>query len=203
MELDPAKTAVLVVHMVRDIVTREGAFGQIFADGVELHQVVPQVGRLLSTARAGGATPVYLRVVFKPGYPDLVANCPLLGMAAQTGALEDGKPGAEIVPELAPRDGELVIDHQRLTGFFGTELDVLLRARGITTVIACGVATNISVEGTARDAVNLGYRTVIASDACSTASDQAHQATLETFQLLGEVASVEEISAALQAPLPR
>jgi nicotinamidase-related amidase len=184
--------------MVRDIVTRDGAFGQIFAEGVERHQVVPQVGRLLSAARGAGSTPVYLRVVFKSGYPDLVANCPLLGMVVQTGALRVGEPGAEIVPELAPQDGDLVIDHQRLTGFFGTQLDALLRSRDVTTVVVCGVATNVTVEGTARDAVNLGYRTVIASDACSTASDEAHRATLETFQLLGEVATVEEVTSALQ-----
>ena len=61
-----------------------------------------------------------------------------------------------------------------------------------------GVATNVSVEGTAREAVNLGYRTLIAADACSAASDAAHQASLETFGLLGEVVTVEEIAAALQ-----
>jgi nicotinamidase-related amidase len=198
MDLDPRTTAVLAVHMVRDIVTREGAFGQFFGEGVERHHIVAHVGQLLSEARAAGSTPIYLRVVFRPGHPDLFVNCPLLGMVAQSGALEDGKPGAEIVPELAPQSDDLVIDHQRLTGFYGTELDVLLRARGITTVILSGVATNVAVEGTAREAVNLGYRTVIASDACSAASDQAHQASLETFGLLGEVATVDEITDALR-----
>ncbi|KXX55923.1 cysteine hydrolase [Rhodococcus sp. LB1] len=198
MELDPRTTAVIAVHMVRDIVARDGAFGAIFGDGVERHQIVDRVGQLLSTARGAGSTAIYLRVVFRPGYPDLLVNGPLFGMIAQTGAVEEGKPGAEIIPELAPEAGDLVIDHQRLTGFFGTGLDVLLRGRGITTVIFCGVATNVSVEGTAREAVNLGYRTVIASDGCSAASDQAHDATLETFGLLGEVVTVDEIAAAME-----
>lgn len=203
MELDPRNTAIVVVHMMRDIVSPGQAFGQIFAEGVERHQIVPQIDRLLSAARATGGTPVYLRVVFGPGHRNLVANAPMLAMAAQMGAAVEGTPGVEIVPELAPHDGELVIDHQRVSGFFGTQLDVLLRAAGITTVVVCGVATNVTVEGTARDAVNLGYRTVLAADACSTASDEAHQATLETFHLLGEVATVEEITAALQGAAPQ
>lgn len=202
MELDPKTTAVIAVHMLRDVVTHEGAFGQFFGEGVESGQIITKVGTLLDAARAAGSTVVYTRVVFKPGHSDLVANCPLLGMVAQTGAVEDGKPGAEIVGELTPTGSDLVVDHQRITGFHGTELDVLLRSRGITTVILAGVATNVSVEGTAREAVNLGYRTIIASDACSAAHDGAHQASLETFGLLGEVASVEEITAALGSVVP-
>jgi nicotinamidase-related amidase len=202
MELDPRTIAVVAVHMMRDVVTHEGAFGQFFGEGVERGQIVRQVGRLLDAGRSAGATTVYTRVVFKPGHPDLVVNCPLLGVVAQTGAVEDGTPGAEIVPELTPKAGEHVVDHQRLTGFHGTELDVLLRSRGITTVVLAGVATNVSVEGTAREAVNLGYRTVIASDACSAATDAAHQATLETFGLFGEVVTVDEVSAALGSVVP-
>jgi len=198
MELDPRTTAVVAVHMMNDVVTHEGAFGQFFGEGVERGQIVRQVGRLLDAARNAAATTVYTRVVFKPGHLDLVVNCPLLGVVAQTGAVEDGKHGAEIVPELTPKPGEHIVDHQRLTGFHGTELDVLLRGAGITTVVFAGVATNVSVEGTAREAVNLGYRTVIASDACSAASDQAHQATLDTFGLLGEVVTVREVEAALE-----
>ncbi len=198
MELDPRTTAVIAVHMMRDVVTHGGAFGQFFGEGVERHRIVDRVAQLLAAARAAGSPVVYTRVVFRPGHPDLVVNCPLLGVVAQTGAVEDGTPGAEIVPELAPSGSDLVVDHQRLTGFHGTELDVLLRGRGITTVVFAGVATNVSVEGTAREAVNLGYRTLIAADACSAASDAAHQASLETFGLLGEVVTVEEIAAALQ-----
>ncbi|GAA4906812.1 nicotinamidase-related amidase [Actinomycetospora succinea] len=198
MELDPRTTAVVAVHMINDVVTHEGAFGQFFGEGVERGQIIRQVGRLLDAARTAGATPVYTRVVFKPGHPDLVVNCPLLGVVAQTGAVEDGKPGAEIVPELTPQPGEHVVDHQRLTGFHGTELDVLLRGKGIKTVVLAGVATNVSVEGTAREAVNLGYRTIVVSDACSAASDEAHQATLDTFGLLGEVVTVNEVEAALE-----
>lgn len=66
----------------------------------------------------------------------------------------------------------------------------------IETVLFTGVATNITVEGTARDAVNLVYRAVIVSDACAAATDAAHDTTLETFSLLGQTATVEEIHAA-------
>ncbi|MFD9192289.1 cysteine hydrolase family protein [Streptomyces phaeochromogenes] len=201
-ELDPSRTAVINVHWQRDIVKADGAFGPFFAEPVERRGVIAGADRLNRAARDAGATIVYTRVAFRPGYPDLFANCPLLALVAEHQALEDGTEGAAIVKELTPEAGDLVITHPRITGFHGTELDVLLRGKGIDTVLFTGVATNVSVEGTAREAVNHGYRTVLVSDACSAASDEAHQATLDSFALLGEVSTTDALVAALKARTP-
>lgn len=67
----------------------------------------------------------------------------------------------------------------------------------MTTVLVAGVATNISVEGTARQALDLGYRTVVVADACSAADDRAHQASLDTLGLIGEVATLADVTEAL------
>ena len=197
MELNPARTAVIAVHMQKDIVNADGAFGGFFAAQAVERDVVGATGKLLDTARAAGATVVYTRVAWQPGYPDLVANSPLLGMVAQFGALVEGSDKAEIIPQLTPQDGDIVHTHQRVGGFSASQLDILLRSRGVDTVLFAGVATNASVESTARQASDLGYRTVIVTDACSAADPGAHDAAVASLGLLAEITSTAEVIDAL------
>jgi nicotinamidase-related amidase len=138
-----------------------------------------------------------VRIGFEPDYSDLTPNVPLLAMVAQFGALVSGTWQTEIVPEVAPHEGELVLTHTRTSPFQGTPLDAELRAKGIDTLVVLGIATNASVEDAARYAGNLGYRVVLASDASSAATEAAHLATLESFQLLGETKTNAEIAAGL------
>jgi biuret amidohydrolase len=81
-------------------------------------------------------------------------------MVAQAQCLVEGSAKAEIVPQLTAQDGDVVLTHKRVGGFSASQLDVILRARGIDTVLFAGVATNASVESTARQASDLGYRTI-------------------------------------------
>jgi nicotinamidase-related amidase len=197
MNLTPSRTAVIAVHMQHDIVTPEGAFGGFFAAQAAERDVIGQTGKLLDAARGAGATVVYTRVAWQPGYPDLVANSPLLAMVAQAQCLVEGSDKAEIVPQLTPQDGDVVLTHQRIGGFSASPLDVILRSRGIDTVLFTGVATNASVEGTARQASDLGYRTIIVTDACSAADPGAHDAAIASLGLLGEITTTAEAVEAL------
>lgn len=194
--LAPRATAVINIHWQRDIVTRAGALGPNFADEIESRDTIRHAARVLAIAREHDAMVVYARAAFRPGYPDLVRNCELFEGVAAAQCLQEGTPGAEIIPELAPRPGDPIVTHARLSAFHGTELDMMLRARGIVNVLMTGVATNITVEGTARDAVNLGYRTVIVADACAAGDAPAHQATLATFGLLGSVLDATSLATA-------
>ncbi|MHA6793094.1 cysteine hydrolase family protein [Pseudonocardia bannensis] len=198
MELDPRRTAIIAVHFQNDVITPDGAFGALFAEQATATGVVPTTKALQDAARAAGALVVYTRVAFQPGYGDLVGNFPLLAMVGQQGCLVDGTPAADIVDELLPAAGDIVVTHQRVSGFVGSELDAVLRGRGIDTVVITGVATNISVESTARSAGDLGYRTIVVSDACSAAAPEVHQASLETLGLLGEVVTGADVLAALK-----
>lgn len=197
MDLTPARTAVIAVHMQNDIVTPDGAFGGAFAAQAAERDVVTQVGTLLDAARHSGATAVYTRVAFRPGYPDLIPNAPLFGMVLQTQCLVDGSEQAQIVPRLTPRDDDIVLTHQRVSGFASSQLDVILRSRGIDTVLFAGVATNAAVEGTARQAVDLGYRTIIVADACSAGDPGAHDAAIASLEVLAEITTVAEAVEAL------
>jgi nicotinamidase-related amidase len=197
MQLDPAKTAVIAVHMQNDIVTADGAFGGFFAAQASERDVVAVTGKVLDAARSAGATVVYTRVAWQAGYPDMVANSPLLGIVVQSQCLIDGSEKAQIVPELTPADGDVVVTHQRVSGFSASQLEVLLRSRGIDTVVFTGVATNASVEGTARQASDLGFRTIVVEDACSAADPGAHSASIASLGLLAEISSSAEVLEAL------
>lgn len=190
---DPARTAIVAVHFQNDIVGPDGAFSGFFRAEVERTGVLATAARLLDGARTAGARIVYTRVAWKPDQSDLDANSPILGIVAQTKCLTDGTPGAAITDEVTPVDGDTVVTHQRVGGFSGSDLDATLRAAGVDTVVFTGVATNFSVEGTARAASDLGYRTVVVSDACSAASDAVHSASLESLGLLAEIVTTDEL----------
>ncbi|MFD6061346.1 cysteine hydrolase family protein [Rhodococcus wratislaviensis] len=208
ISLDPTRTALVNVHWQHDIVTPEGAFAPYFAESVQRHGVIGTTLGVVSAFRRVGALVVWTRAAFQPGYPELILNTGLNHAIKNLGALIDGSPGAQIIPDLSPQHQEPVVSHPGTSPFPNTALDSILRHHGIDTVLFTGVATNVTVEGSARDAVNLGYNVILVSDACAAATDEAHEATLATFSLLGKTAAAEDIQSALdlmeaaeQAPL--
>jgi biuret amidohydrolase len=144
--MDPDNTAVLAIHWQRDIVRREGAFGEFYGQTVERTGVVGRTAGVLASARELGVPIFYTRVCFGEGHPELLANSPLLKLVGQRNALVDGSPGADIVPDLSPQPGDVVVNHTRVAGTHGTSLIEQLRARSIESVAILGVSTNISVE---------------------------------------------------------
>lgn len=192
MELNPQRTAVIAIHCQGDIVSGNGAFAPFFHDQVVSRNVISKIDGLLENAREAGMTVIYTRVAFKPDFSDLKANSPLLKVVEQAGCLKDGTELADIVPELAPAADDVVITHQRVGGFV-PELTAVLEDRGINTLVFAGVATNASVESTARVATDAGYRVIIAEDACSAATPEAHQASIESLGLLADIATTADI----------
>jgi biuret amidohydrolase len=196
---DPTRTAVVAVHVQNDVVGTDGTFAGFFRAEIDRTGVLTTISRVLDGARSVGAKVVYTRVAWQPGFPDFHANSPLLGIVAQAKCLEDGSHGAAIIDELSPHAGDAVVTHQRVGGFQNSELDATLRDAGIDTVVFVGVATNASLEGTARVASDLGYRTVVVSDACSAATPAAHAASLESLGLLAEIVTADELLSHLGA----
>lgn len=192
-ELDPTRTAVVNVHWQHEVVSPEGAFGPFFAEQAARHRVASYAARVVTAVRSGGGTVVYTRAVYRPGYPELITNAPLFAMIPEQHAFLEGSPKTQNIDELTPEPDDLVVDHVRLTGFFGTELDLVLRHRKVETVLLTGVATNLSVAGTAFEAVNFGYRTVLVSDACTAGTDEVHRASLVALDQLCQVATTEDV----------
>jgi nicotinamidase-related amidase len=184
MDINRSETALLALHWQVDIVKPEGAFGPYFSEMVNATGVIPRTANVLQCARDAGIPVLYTRVCYRPGYPDLIVNCPLHKATVEQTALVDGSRGASIIAELAPQADDIVINHRRVTAFYGSDLNTILRNLGIKTLVIAGVATNITVEGTAREANNEGYDVIVLSDCCAAASVEIHRASLETLGLL-------------------
>lgn len=195
--IEPGRTAIVAVDFQNDIVGADGTFASLFRAEVERTNVIPVAVGLLDSARAAGVTVIYSRATFRPGYPELVANIPLFANVEQLGCLVDGTAGAAIIDELTPRTGDVVLTHHRVSCLHGTELDVVLRGASIDTVILTGVATNLAVESTARAGADLGYRVLVVSDACSTTSEPAHEASLASLAMFAEIVPAKSLLAAL------
>ena len=197
MNLDRNTTAVLALHWINDIVSEGGAFGEMFAGEVARTGVVGNARSVLTAARQAGVPVFYTRVVYQPGYPGLIVNGPLFEGIRPTGAFIAGGKGVEILPELAPQEGDTVLDNGRVSAFTDTGLHDTLRKRGIQTIVLTGVSTHITVQSSALAASDLGYRVVIVSDATSADSAASHEHALSALAVLCEITTSSETVQAL------
>ncbi len=201
--LDAPRTALLVIDMQYASGSRTHGLGRLLeeADRAEDGRqrfdriervVVPGIQRLLAAFRRAGSRIVYLTVGSElPDYADLPPH--MRGFARAVGNTR-GNREHEILDELAPEPGELVLNKTTTGAFTSSPLDAALRTFGIEDLVITGISTNSCVETTARDAADRGYRCVLVDDACGAARPELHEATLVSFRrLFGRVASIDDV----------
>lgn len=206
---DPEETALLVIDMQRDFV-EPGGFGAALGNDVSpLRSIIPATQRLLTAARAAKLSIIHTRECHKPDLSDCppakrARGAPSLriGDAGPMGRiLIAGEPGAEIIPELAPLDGEYVLDKPGKGAFYATDLSEQLAMRGIRTLLFAGVTTEVCVQTTMREANDRGYDCLLAEDATQSYFPAFKAATLDMIRaqgaIVGWTAKVAEIEAAL------
>ena len=176
MPFDPKHTAVVLIEYQNDFTSEGGALHGAVGDVMESTGMLENTRGLVEAARAAGATIVHAPITFAPGYGEL-ADHPygiLKGVVDST-AFVKGEWGAEIVDSLAPQEGDVVVEGKRgLDTFATTNLDFILRGRGITTVILAGFLTNCCVESTMRSAYENGYRVITLVDCTAATSAEEH-----------------------------
>jgi nicotinamidase-related amidase len=184
VEVEAARTAVVVVDMQRDFVDEDGALPVPGAG-----ETVPRIRRLLDWAREEGVAVVYTQDTHRAGDPEWE----IWGRH-----VEEGTRGWEIVPELAPREDELVFRKVRYDGFYDTGLDHHLRLHGIDTLIVCGTVANICVHYTAASAGLRWYRVIHPVDALSALTEFDMEAALRqaSFLFQAELTTVDGIAGA-------
>ena len=200
LELDKSKTALLAMDFENDIVHEEGALKDFgLAQMVKENGILAKVSTMLDAARSAGVKVVYVSVKFRPGHPEVSPYTGLFQAVVATNALVEGTWGAQIHEAVAPREGEPVVTKRAVSAFAASDLEKLLNASGISTLLLCGVATNFVVEGTAREAADRGYKVVVVGDCCSSMSQEAHDAALNTvLPFLATITTLDEVTAALQ-----
>jgi nicotinamidase-related amidase len=199
--LDPAKAALVVVHMVKGVAGEvDTPFERIFRPRAEKTGIIGVQARLLDSFRTRKAKVVYTAVTYQPGYPGVTRNSRLFRTLLDSGGglLLEGTPAVEVIDDLAPRPSEPIVRGQGANGFDRTILDTILRQAGLETLVLVGIATDVAVGSTARAACDLGYRTIVVSDACTADSDEAHARALDVHRAwFGETATADEVLSAL------
>lgn len=198
MALDPKSTAVLILDLQNDVIGPEGAFKDSGSPAHAASQnVVANVQRLAAAARKAGAAVIHVHHFASVGAShdlDSAQNAGLWQGTRAVDALKPGSWGAQPVAGLEPQDGDIVIEKQRVSAFFGTPLDVKLRGLGVSNVIVTGAWTNMSVESTIRYGADLGYEMTLVSDGTSTVSDDWQKAATEyAVTNLAEVRTTDEL----------
>jgi nicotinamidase-related amidase len=191
LRLDPQRTAVLCMDFQVGIVQN---FGGADADGLLARTVA-----LLQAARAAKARVGYVRVGFRPGYPEVSPNNLAFSTIRSSGRFEGDAPGSEIHPRVAPREGDFIVTKHRYGAFPGTDLDMILRANGVDTLVLAGISTSGVVLSTVRHAADADYRIVVVADCCADPDAEVHRVLTEkVFPKQARVANSAEVVAALR-----
>jgi nicotinamidase-related amidase len=192
------RAAVLTMEIQRGVVGDLSSFPELAAAAHEVG-LVANTARLLRAARAAEVPVVHCTAGFRPDRRGSPANAPLMSaMLRRPEHLVDATPAVELVPELEADPSDLVSHRGHgVSPFTGTNLDPTLRALGVSTVVATGVSLNLGILGLAIEAVNLGYRVVVATDAvCGVPRDYADALTRHTLALVAMLATCDELAVA-------
>jgi len=214
IEIDFEKSAVVVVDMQHAFASRGGTLGLAGADLSDAPRVVRTIRSVLDAARAAGLTIVHLQVGYKPDlsnaggtrspnyYKETAMHLMCTRPELKGKLLTEGGWDFAIVEELTPLPGEIVITKTRYSGFAGTTLDSQLRVCGIQYLFFAGIAANVCVESTLRDAYFLDYWPILIADGTMAAGGQKmYEATVFNVEsFFGWTITSDNLRACLSAP---
>jgi ureidoacrylate peracid hydrolase len=177
MAIDPNTTAVVLIEYQNDFTSDGGVLHGAVEEVMQKTDMLANTVKVVEAARDAGATIMHAPITFKPGYSELSAHpYGILKGVVDGNAFVKGEWGAEIVDDLAPQEGDIVIEGKRgLDTFASTNLDFILRSKGIKTVALGGFLTNCCVESTMRTAYENGYEVVTLNDCVAATSIEEHE----------------------------
>jgi nicotinamidase-related amidase len=212
LEIELARTALLVIDMQRDFL-EPGGFGEALGNDVKLlARAIAPCRRLLKGARGAKLLVIHTREGHRPDLSDAPPAKIARGEAGKRigdpgpmgRILVRGEAGHEIVSALAPLAGEPVIDKPGKGAFYQTDLALVLQSRGIETLLVCGVTTEVCVHSTVREANDRGFRCIVPADCCASYFPEFHDMGLRMIKaqsgIFGSVSGAAPVIAALNAP---
>ncbi len=193
--LDPSATALLLVDFINDIVSEGGKLaGKGYLTYIREHKIDERVGTLLGGARRAGWSVVHVRVGFSKTYADHPASSPLFGGAKKFGALALGGWGTEFAGFAQPLEDEVVVVKHRVSAFYGTDLEAVLRSLSVRNIVIAGCATDLAVQSAARDAHDRDFAVIVVDDACAAATKADHQSSLTVLAKIATIVTVADLA---------
>lgn len=177
------RNAIVCIDFINEIV---GASGKLatkgYFDFVTRHDTLTKLAKEQEDIRLAGGQVIHVHLGFAPDYSDHPRLSPLLGGARGAEILKLGTSSTEIVEQVAPKPGDLVIVKKRISAFYQTELERKLRDLSVEKLIIAGVATDLAVQSAARDAHDRDFQVEIAAECCAAANDEDHYGSLDTMR---------------------
>ena len=202
----PRASALLVIDMQRDFLDPLGYVAQTGVDVSILRRTIAPVRRLLAAARAATIPVIHTREGHRTDLSDLTvfkqrraagSGAPIGSVGPLGRLLVRGEPGHAIIADAAPLPGETVIDKPGFGAFYATDLELILRAAGISALTIAGVTTDICVHSTLREAVDRGFDCTTVADACAAGDPAVHAAMLTCIAgeggILGRVLNTDAV----------
>ena len=187
--INPPNTALLLLHWQNDLAIPSGKLSRDMPQRLAVDHTIEHVQSVIEASREQGMLVVYVNASHRPGYPEVTPRpSTLSGGIAQVGGLMRGEWGAEVIDQLKPMSEDIIIYNYSSSAFADTELDLILRNKGITDLVLTGLVTNWVVESTARDATNRGYNIYTLSDCCQGVNEEMHKWSLAN--ILSAIGSV-------------
>jgi nicotinamidase-related amidase len=205
VSIDPKRTAVVLIEYQNDFTSEGGVLHDAVKGVMEQTGMLENTRRLVEAARQAGATVVHAPITFAAGYGELSAHpYGILKGVVDSTAFVKGEWGSKIIDSLAPQEGDVVVEGKRgLDTFATTNLDFILRARGIDTIALGGFLTNCCVESTMRTGYEKGYKVITLEDCVAATSSEEHENAIKfDYPMFSEVMSSEALAAELGAPAP-
>jgi nicotinamidase-related amidase len=201
MSIDPQRTALVLIEYQNDFTSEGGVLHGAVKGVMEATNMLENTTRLVTAARAAGATIVHAPISFAPGYGELSRHpYGILKGVVDSTAFVKGEWGSAIVDVLAPHEGDVVVEGKRgLDTFATTNLDFILRARGVDTIVLGGFLTNCCVESTMRTGYEKGYHVITLADCVAATSPEEHENAIRfDYPMFSEVLTSDALLEQLQ-----
>ena len=177
--IDPAKTALLLLHWQNDIAASGNKRTRELVEQLAATHTIEHTQAALKVSREKGVLVVYVVASHRPGYPEIPAKrVPLFNSVVESGTHMRGTWDTQVIDQLKPLNDEIIVYNYFPSSFYSTDLDLILRNKGITNLVLSGIATNWAVESTARDAICQGYFVYTLKDCCIGRTDEMHNWSL-------------------------
>jgi nicotinamidase-related amidase len=194
-----------VLHYQNGLVRHDGVFAfSGTATQVEKHNCLEKTASVLEASRSAGMPVIYVNIEFRPGFPELKKpTYPLIESIQERNAFIRGTWDAAVPEEIAPEPEDIIVINFDSSAFSHTDLDCILRAKGVRSLFLAGIATNWVVESTTRYGAELGYDITVLQDCCQGFSDELHDfAIAQTLPYYATISNSADFVASLsQAPV--
>lgn len=186
------KTLFLVMDMMNDLVAEDGFNAQTYGVQVKEHGVLESTKAAIAAARNAGALVGYVRVGFSSDYREAPEASPIFSGARKNGIFQLGTWGTEVHASIAPEPQDFDIVKHRVSPFYATSLEAILRANKVERIVMCGVSTNGVVHSGAREAHDRDYEVVILEDCCAGVTPDEHMHAIACLGRYGQIVASAE-----------